>query len=177
MKHYEALEISRNASPEMVRKAWKTLSARYHPDNRETGNETRFRQCAEAYEVLRDPGKRAAYDLTAETPGEAQYRESQTWCPSQHPTGTQRIWKNGIGWIDVPIEYPGAGAHAYPSAYAPDVDVSSLNAMGLELTEEMAFNLAATIGEAAFQSLLRNLPGELRVMITRLMQAKKAAAK
>ena len=49
--------------------------------------------------------------------------------------------------------------------------------MGLELTEEMAFNLAATIGEAAFQSLLRNLPGELRVMITRLMQAKKAAAK
>ena len=42
---------------------YRLLAQRFHPDNRETGNATRFRELTEAYEVLRDPERRAQYDV------------------------------------------------------------------------------------------------------------------
>ncbi|WP_294945980.1 molecular chaperone DnaJ [Sulfurivirga sp.] len=62
--YYEVLQISRNASEAEIKKAYRKLAMRYHPD-RNPGDkeaEERFKEITEAYEVLSDPQKRAAYD-------------------------------------------------------------------------------------------------------------------
>jgi curved DNA-binding protein len=61
--YYEALGVSRDASQEEIRQAYRRLARRYHPDvNKEPGAEDRFKQVSEAYEVLREPEKRERYD-------------------------------------------------------------------------------------------------------------------
>jgi curved DNA-binding protein len=61
--YYEALGVSRDASSDEIRRAYRTLARRYHPDvNKDPEAAERFREISEAYEVLRDPDKRAQYD-------------------------------------------------------------------------------------------------------------------
>src|SRR5215207_1656955 len=64
--YYEVLQVSDGAEPETINRIYRTLAQRYHPDNRETGNEARFREITEAYHVLSNPEKRARYDATNE---------------------------------------------------------------------------------------------------------------
>ncbi|MCX5729823.1 MAG: DnaJ domain-containing protein, partial [Deltaproteobacteria bacterium] len=68
---YEVLGVSRSASGEEVRAAFKRLAMEFHPD-RNPGNhaaEDRFKEVAEAYDVLSDPEKRARYDHFGNTRG------------------------------------------------------------------------------------------------------------
>jgi molecular chaperone DnaJ len=61
--YYEVLGVSRNATPEEIKRAFRTLARRYHPDvNKESDAEARFKEINEAYEVLSDEQKREAYD-------------------------------------------------------------------------------------------------------------------
>lgn len=66
--YYDWLEISRNASPEVVEKAYKTLVKKYHPDLQEGENkqqaEEMIKKINEAYSVLSDETKRKQYDET-----------------------------------------------------------------------------------------------------------------
>jgi molecular chaperone DnaJ len=60
---YELLGVARDASEVEIKKAYRKLAMEYHPDrNSAPGAEARFKEITEAYEVLRDPQKRAAYD-------------------------------------------------------------------------------------------------------------------
>lgn len=62
--YYEILEVERTASGEEIKKAYRQMAMRYHPD-RNPGDaeaESRFKEAAEAYEVLRDEEKRQVYD-------------------------------------------------------------------------------------------------------------------
>mgnify|MGYP002622859553 CR=1 FL=1 len=61
--YYEVLGISKGASEEEIKKAYRTLAKKYHPDvNKEPGAEEKFKEINEAYDVLSDPNKKARYD-------------------------------------------------------------------------------------------------------------------
>lgn len=60
---YELLEISPNANSETIERIFRYFAMRYHPDNHETGDAARFAEIVEAHNTLKDPVKRAAYDI------------------------------------------------------------------------------------------------------------------
>lgn len=61
--YYETLGVPRNATAEQIRKAYRTLARKFHPDvNKDRGAEDKFKQINEAYEVLKDDEKRRRYD-------------------------------------------------------------------------------------------------------------------
>ena len=60
---YDTLEISENASNEEIKKAYRKLARKYHPDiNKDPGAEEKFKEVNAAYEVLSDENKKAQYD-------------------------------------------------------------------------------------------------------------------
>ncbi len=62
INYYDLLQINPRAEVESIERVYRILAARYHPNNRQTGDAERFRLLTEAYEVLRDPVRRAEYD-------------------------------------------------------------------------------------------------------------------
>jgi curved DNA-binding protein CbpA len=60
---YEILEISPNANSETIDRIFRYLAHRYHPDNQDTGDRLRFDEILEAYNTLKDPIRRAQYDV------------------------------------------------------------------------------------------------------------------
>ena len=61
--YYEMLQVSPSAELETIHRVYRMLAQRYHPDNQESGNPTRFREISEAYRVLSNPEERARYDV------------------------------------------------------------------------------------------------------------------
>ena len=62
LDYYEVLQINRNADAETVQRVYRFMAARFHPDNRKTGDVERFLLLRQAYDVLSDPERRAQYD-------------------------------------------------------------------------------------------------------------------
>jgi curved DNA-binding protein CbpA len=61
--YYEVLQLSPNADNDTISRVYRILVKRYHPDNRDTGDDGKFNDIVQAYRVLSDPEKRAAYDV------------------------------------------------------------------------------------------------------------------
>ena len=65
--YYEILEVNKNASPEIIEKAYKTLVKKYHPDLQQDEDKNKYeekiKKINEAYDILSDPEKRKKYDL------------------------------------------------------------------------------------------------------------------
>ncbi len=68
MDHYRVLQVTRDAEPEVVERAYRALSLKHHPDvvspGRRHAATRRMQEINAAYAVLRDPARRRAYDAT-----------------------------------------------------------------------------------------------------------------
>ena len=61
--YYEVMSVARDATQDDIKRAYRKLARKYHPDvSKESDAEGLFKEVGEAYEVLKDPEKRAAYD-------------------------------------------------------------------------------------------------------------------
>ena len=78
--YYQIMGVGRDASADDIKRAYRKLARKYHPDvSKEKDAEAKFKEVGEAYEVLRDPEKRAAYDaLGLRKPGE-EFRPPPDW--------------------------------------------------------------------------------------------------
>ncbi|MEY4933604.1 MAG: hypothetical protein RLZZ403_1924 [Pseudomonadota bacterium] len=79
--YYETMGVPRNASADDIKRAYRKLARKYHPDvSKEKGAEEKFKAMQEAYEVLKDPEKRAAYDrLGANWKSGQEFRPPPDW--------------------------------------------------------------------------------------------------
>src|SRR5262245_53470236 len=79
--YYQVMGLTRDASADDIKKAYRKLARKYHPDvSKEAQAEARFKDIGEAYEVLKDPEKRAAYDrLGANWKAGQEFRPPPDW--------------------------------------------------------------------------------------------------
>jgi len=125
--YYEVLGVTRGANPDEVKRAYRKLARKYHPDvSKEKNAENKFKELQEAYEVLRDPEKRAAYDQLGRDyrPGQ-QFRPPPDWSQRfGHSGGSQRFSDlNGFSDFFSTL-FGGAAEGPPPEADAGQLDVS-----------------------------------------------------
>lgn len=79
--YYKIMGLERGATQDEIKRAHRQLARKYHPDvSKESNAEARFKEVGEAYEVLRDPEKRAAYDqLGANWKGGQEFQPPPDW--------------------------------------------------------------------------------------------------
>ncbi len=70
---YELLQVSHTADTETIEKVYHILAKRYHPDNKGTGDINKFSEITSAYKTLKDPEKRAAYNVRYENLNQQQW--------------------------------------------------------------------------------------------------------
>jgi curved DNA-binding protein len=91
--YYDTLGVTRGASAEEIKRAYRKLARKFHPDvSKEKNAEAKFKNVQEAYEVLKDPSKRATYDQLGRDyrPGQ-QFRPPPGWNQHFSQSGSHRF--------------------------------------------------------------------------------------
>lgn len=129
--YYGVLGVTRGADADAVKRAYRKLARKYHPDvSKEKNAENKFKEVQEAYEVLRDPEKRAAYDQLGRDyrPGQ-QFRPPPDWGQRFGHSDSQRFSDlNGFSDFFSSLFGGAAGAGAGGGGGAPpDADAGHLD--------------------------------------------------
>jgi curved DNA-binding protein len=97
--YYEVLGVPRDADQDAIRRAYRKLARRYHPDlNSDSEAEDRFKELGEAYEVLSDPDKRERYDRLG-----ANWRQQEQEAPDAN--FEEFFTGQGFGSDDARVEF------------------------------------------------------------------------
>jgi curved DNA-binding protein len=133
--YYEILGVTRGADADEVKRAYRKLARKFHPDvSKEKNAEEKFKEVQEAYEVLRDSDKRAAYDqLGRDFRNGQQFRPPPDWSQRFGSSGGQRF-SDINGFSDFFSSLFGGSAAAGSNAGQADSDAGHL-----DVTVEEAF--------------------------------------
>ena len=126
--YYKIMEVARDATQDDIKRAYRKLARKYHPDvSKEANAEVRFKEVGEAYEVLKDTEKRAAYDqLGANYKGGQDFRPPPDWNSGFEFSGGGYTGGDGSDYSDFfeslfGQKFRGGGAkRARPSAKGED---------------------------------------------------------
>jgi curved DNA-binding protein len=124
--YYEILGVGRGADADEVKRAYRKSARKYHPDvSKERNAEEKFKEVQEAYEVLRDPEKRAAYDqLGRDYRTGQQFRPPPDWAQRFGQHGGQRVHDlNGFSDFFSSL-FGGAAGAAQTEAEAGQLEVT-----------------------------------------------------
>lgn len=140
--YYQILGVTRGADADEVKRAYRKLARKYHPDvSKERNAEDKFKEVQEAYEVLRDPEKRAAYDqLGRDFRSGQQFRPPPDWA-QRFGQGEGQRFSDLNGFSDFFSSlFGGAGMGGNAAAAAgPGVGRAESDAGYLDVTVEEAF--------------------------------------
>lgn len=101
LTHYSVLDVSDTATPEEIKKAYRVKARASHPDSSDAGNASLFALVNTAYETLRDPSKRAAYDRTLHGPQTTQAPVDEPQSPSPAPERVKaKVVYEKLSWRD-----------------------------------------------------------------------------
>ena len=165
--YYATLGVGRTAGADEIKKAYRKLARKFHPDvSKEAGAEEKFKDVAEAYETLKDPEKRAAYDqLGRHAPGE-QFRPPPGWEQSfgEQPSGASSFSFDDVDLADLFAGIAGrgqGGARRGANMPMPGQDYISFDQAykGTEIELDMMAR------EADENGFLRRVPRKIRVRI------------
>ncbi|MGP0084437.1 MAG: DnaJ C-terminal domain-containing protein [Steroidobacteraceae bacterium] len=124
--YYSILGLARSSSAEDVKRAYRKLARKYHPDvSKERNAEDKFKELQEAYEVLKDPEKRAAYDQLGRDwrPGQ-QFRRPPNW-EQRFSAGGEHEFSDLNGFSDFFSSlFGGAGPAPQTDADAGHLDIT-----------------------------------------------------
>jgi curved DNA-binding protein len=139
--YYEILGVTRGADADEVKRAYRKLARKFHPDvSKEKNAEEKFKEVQEAYEVLRDSDKRAAYDqLGRDFRNGQQFRPPPDWSQRFGNSGGQRFSDlNGFSDFFSSL-FGGSGFGAGGPGQGPGPGHSDADAGHLDVTVEEAF--------------------------------------
>jgi curved DNA-binding protein len=167
--YYAALGVERSASPEEIKKAYRRLAQKYHPDvSKEPEAEARFKEIAEAYQTLKDPEKRAAYDELGKRPQGEEFRPPPDWA-RQHGGGGEQFSFEDMDFADLFSRFGGArgaGGFGAGSGSMPGQDFE----VPVEISIEDAFkgttlNLQLSMPEYDEHGRVRRVPHAVKARI------------
>lgn len=100
--YYKIMEVARDATQDEIKRSYRKLARKYHPDvSKEADAEARFKELGEAYEVLKDAEKRAAYDqLGASYKGGQEFRPPPDWNTGFEFSGRSSTGDDAAGYSD-----------------------------------------------------------------------------
>ncbi|MDR3144028.1 MAG: molecular chaperone DnaJ [Puniceicoccales bacterium] len=133
--YYDILGVQKDASAEDIKKAYRKMAIKYHPDKNhgDKSAEEKFKEVAEAYEVLSDANKRAAYDRYGHGAFERGGSQSSDWGAGHDPFDVFREVFGGGGFGDF-FGFGDFGGHARQS--------------GKRAGSDLRYNLSITLAEA-----------------------------
>lgn len=166
--YYAVLGVARDASAEEIKRAWRKLARKYHPDvSKEPDAEKRMKEINEAFEVLGDPEKRAAYDrLGTYQPGQ-DFRPSSDW---QHDFSGGQYSFDDLDLADLFAGLRGGAFHR-AGGRRPDIAIPGEDfEVNVQIALEQSFHgttldLDLQIPEYDEQGRLRRVPRKFKARI------------
>ncbi len=147
--YYEILGISKAAGADEIKKAYRNLALKYHPDrvaaDKKKEAEEKFKEMSEAYEVLMDPQKKATYDQYGHAGVDPSFRQGGfSWQDFHHFDDVKDVW----GQFDLNdlLRGFGFGADMFGDSFEED----GSRGYGARRGSDLEFRLGITFEEAAF---------------------------
>ncbi len=165
--YYEILGVTRTASGDEIKKAYRKLAHQYHPDvSKDPAGEEKFKEIGEAYATLKDTEKRAAYDELGRHPSGQEFKPPPNWAGQQ---GGQEYSFEDIDLADLFASFSSGKRHAQHQGHnmpIPGQDYELATQISLEdAYHGITVDLSFTVPEYDHHGQLKRVPHTFKARI------------